>query len=254
MNMNEFQLVSDIHLDANSMYIHDFSDIVTPTARILVICGDTCTHKFRTSETATNFFHYLYERWDVIIEVLGNHDMWGLDYKDNSHMFGAYTHNVNDKHIIVNNVALVYGDITFHCSTLWSKIDKKHEQYISRAMNDYHHIKKFTTHESTHEHNSNVNWLGDSLHTSTTKYNVVVTHHNPSFSMVNDKYIGSSINSAFTTNLDYMIKSCDMDVWVCGHSHDTYDHLINNVRCVRNPVGYLKYEKTRFNNKLIIKL
>jgi hypothetical protein len=73
---------------------------------------------------------------------------------------------------------------------------------------------------------------------------VIITHHVPTFQNYPLKYIGSPLNDAFATDLDYFIESCNADYWVYGHHHAaTEDFLIGNTKVVTNQFGYVHHKE-----------
>jgi Icc-related predicted phosphoesterase len=83
-------------------------------------------------------------------------------------------------------------------------------------------------------------WLVKKLDEPFEGKTVVVTHHLPSARSVSDKYEGSTINPCFASNLDEHFGK--MDLWIHGHTHDSFDYAINGTRVICNPRGYWKKE------------
>jgi predicted phosphodiesterase len=65
-----------------------------------------------------------------------------------------------------------------------------------------------------------------------------MTHHLPSFKLINEKYKNSKLSSLFATDLEDIIKKYKIDYWICGHSHNKNNIQINNTILTLNPVGY----------------
>lgn len=73
---------------------------------------------------------------------------------------------------------------------------------------------------------------------SSTKKNVVVTHHAPSAKSIAPKLSEELTSAAYASHLDEMIKANNIDVWIDGHVHNSCDYNVGNTRIVCNPRGY----------------
>ena len=91
---------------------------------------------------------------------------------------------------------------------------------------------------------------------------VVITHHTPSPKSVHPRYAGDALNAAFSSNLEHlMIGSKAPALWIHGHTHDSYDYVVNGcTRVVANPRGYtgrygaVGQENALFNPGLVIEV
>ena len=68
---------------------------------------------------------------------------------------------------------------------------------------------------------------------------IVATHHVPSFSLMSDEFVGSTINGAFTVELGNFIADSRINYWIYGHSHRNIDKTIGATKCVGNQLGYV---------------
>lgn len=75
---------------------------------------------------------------------------------------------------------------------------------------------------------------------------VVVTHHLPSMNSVADRFKQSLLSAAFASNLDHLVAKADL--WIHGHTHDSFDYRIGKCRVVCNPRGYPDRLKNRYEN------
>ena len=88
---------------------------------------------------------------------------------------------------------------------------------------------------------------------STAKHKVVITHHVPSFQLSAPEFEGSTLNGAFTVELEDYIKDCGIDYWIYGHSHRNIEKTIGKTRCVSNQLGYvIANEHLTFKQESII--
>ncbi|CAH6420379.1 Hypothetical protein HVR_LOCUS1177 [uncultured virus] len=80
-------------------------------------------------------------------------------------------------------------------------------------------------------------------------YTVVITHHLPSYKLIDGKYADNPLNSFFANHLDELVAKAD--IWCCGHSHSSAQAIVGTCRCYLNPVGY-SGESTGFNQNILI--
>ncbi len=72
---------------------------------------------------------------------------------------------------------------------------------------------------------------------------------------MNQEFIGSPINGAFTSELDGFIADSKVNYWIYGHSHRNITKQIGKTQCVCNQLGYVKaLEHLYFKRDAIIEL
>jgi len=227
-------VLSDLHLE-----FADYDEPL-PEADVLVLAGDISTpnHFFRWCE----FVAKCNSHYEHVIEIDGNHTAYGGSIEDFDHS------QVKEK----------IGDVTFIAATLWSGPDSK-DAY--RFINDGSAIHGFTWDWMLNRHEKDLAFIERSLKDSSGK-TVVVTHHMPSKQCVDDKYKSpqfETVNKAFYADLDWLIDKYRPDVWICGHTHSSFDKLHTNgkTRLVCNPRGYCRFgmkENGNFNPRKTIEL
>ncbi len=72
------------------------------------------------------------------------------------------------------------------------------------------------------------------------KCDVMITHVNPSFDEehIDKKYHNNHTNTFFTFDGSKYYKNGTMKYWLFGHTHDTIEYEIDNVKFLCNPLGY----------------
>ena len=229
--------VSDLHLDfpinVSRVLNGDIDNV--HNADVLVIAGDTCEHDKRQS--LKHVFEHLQSQYSFIIEIPGNHNYWSMNYNNKKHkqMFESFQHWEADNHVYVNNTTVYIDDIAFVCSCLWSKINYEEQVEIQHTMNDYAFIKNFVTMDSMCVHKRSAKFLQQELQKPGKK--IVVSHHLPSYQLIDPCYVHETTNSAYASSLEHMF-DCDFEFWIHGHSHSRVDEMILDRRFVRNPLGY----------------
>lgn len=141
------------------------------------------------------------------------------------------------------NQVVRIDDTDFILSTLWSRINSADEYFVWKGMNDFYGIlyngHRFTTEDFNAEHVKCLAFIQKSAAESTAKHIVVVTHHLPTMEVVAEQHRGSSLNSAFATELGNYIADSRIDVWIYGHSHTNIRTEINGTKILCNQMGYV---------------
>ena len=84
-------------------------------------------------------------------------------------------------------------------------------------------------------HRRELAWLAGELEACEGK-KVVVTHHGVHPSLVHERFQGSDINGGFVSDLSALLPMAD--VFIGGHVHNSFDHMVGSTRLVVNPRGY----------------
>lgn len=174
----------------------------------------------------------------------------------------GHIHFLNNKMILHNGVYIIG-------SPLWTFVDDSYKKnYI--YMNDYNYIKNFTVDHSNELYKQSYDFIKNSLETiklNTYSLNesqneksnknqtkcIVITHHLPSFELINKKYKNmTDINIFFASKSDDLI-NIPVNYWIYGHTHTKSLHEINGVKLLCNPKGYPS-EHSGYSNECIIEL
>jgi Icc-related predicted phosphoesterase len=99
-------------------------------------------------------------------------------------------------------------------------------------------------------------WLSKKLRETHDGPTVVVTHMAPSMESIADRFADDKVFAAFTSRLDGMIGQADL--WIHGHTHDSFDYQVGGCRVVCNPLGYQKrngnLENPKFDPALTVEI
>ena len=235
------QIISDLHLDFSDNLVWAYTNL-KPIADTLLIAGDTCEYKRSLREQYHDKF---FSQWKTVIEVPGNHDYYGFHAieEHQKHCYEMYGSN----HHYVNNDYVDLSDVRIICSTLWTKISPHNHQIIKRGMSDYSAIYNYTIEENNRNNEMSVAFLKRTLESSKDKKCIVLTHHLPLWNTVNERYKDHELNEAYANDMTEIITDYNdiIHYWVHGHSHDHIEKKCGNTTCIRNPVGYIKYNEGR---------
>ena len=190
------RVYSDLHLEFGKFRV---PSTVTEKEETLVLAGD-----ISVGLRAKNWINMLSSRFKHIVYVFGNHEYYSnnMDEVNSRWANSVMPDNVH----ILQNQSVVLDGVKFIGSTLWTDFDG--ENYFSmqtavNTMHDYQVIENYTPERQLELYKENKAFIIRELETPYEGPIVVVTHHLPSFSLVNERYIGKDINGAYASNMDY---------------------------------------------------
>ena len=243
----KIQIISDLHLE--------FGDISVPMVDrdLLIIAGDLDFGKKPIT--------FIKEQLKIspVIYILGNHEFYHQDYDE---IMDFWKKIKIANFYFLENSAVELNGIRFLGAILWTDMNQGNNLVINAAkvgLNDFHVIRKdnrkFTPEDSIILHNQSVKWLKSELKKKFNGKTVVITHHLPSYLSVHKKYEKSPINPCFYSDLNNLIKKFKPNLWIHGHTHDSFDYVLDKTRIVCNPHGYLNYEQNKkYDPSMIIEI
>jgi predicted phosphodiesterase len=251
-------VLSDLHLE--------FSDFPTPNLEtdVVILAGDI---GLRTSgvDWASRMFAN-----KQVIYVAGNHEFYRLDRAE-------VLHNLRDKcdefgfHFLENRSVTLFDasrqlPIRFLGTTLWTdfmlfgaKLQNHCMDAGRRCLNDFRLIRDddgiFSVEKSISLHKESLMWLCNELNKPFDGKTVVVSHHLPSTQSVALRFKDDPLSACFASELSHLFGL--MDLWVHGHTHDSFDYQMNGTRVVCNPRGYVRTgyaENVDFDPSLVVEV
>ena len=243
----KIQYMSDIHLEfeQNALFFRDNMEI---TAEYLIIAGDFFVFNKKLTPLQKEIISKLSKSYKKVMIVFGNHEFYAgylLNPVRNKGMV-KLEHNIE----YLYNQKVIIDDVTFLFSTLWSKIPSTCEKKMI-AINDFNLIKVFpytniTVPYFNHEHENCALWIKKLVKSLTNTKIVVVSHHVPSYSLLDQQHENSSLNCAFATDMDDYIEQSNIAYWIYGHSHfNAPEKKIGNTTLLTNQLGYTHLENTK---------
>ena len=131
--------------------------------------------------------------------------------------------------------------------TLWTNFRGTSDILIpalaSRSINDWVRIPQFR------DHRDSKSWLTP-IHlyraqrsmllrlAETNNIDIVVTHFPPLILSEHESYEGDRLNPYFVNDDPELVEAVNADLWVHGHTHNSFDYIHGNTRVVCNPGGY----------------
>uniref|UniRef100_A0A6C0AE87 Calcineurin-like phosphoesterase domain-containing protein n=1 Tax=viral metagenome TaxID=1070528 RepID=A0A6C0AE87_9ZZZZ len=249
-----FQVYSDLHLEHYRGKIPE----IEPKADYLILAGDIATPS--TMKILEKFLKYCSTKWQKVFYICGNHEFYGgediiklkEDYRTLCSNF-SNVHFLDNEYIIVDGIA-IYGFIGWTpldkfiirdgydvlCDFDNIKIEKKYmtpKMMVDMSKSDLELFKTFIDKVNNEE------IICDSV--------LIISHFPP----IRDgtsapEYTGNELQAYFSW--ENMMKICGISckkikTHVSGHTHWSYDFMIEGIRYISNQMGYPK-ERVKFND------
>lgn len=233
---------SDLHLEffkkMNPIWV---KSLIKRDADILVLAGDI---GYPSTQLYKDFLIEINPMFKRTYLITGNHEYYSdKSIEENNQIIKNIIkyNNLSNIKILLNDSEDFEG-YRFIGSTLWSKI--VNPKYL---INDFKCIKNMTIDKYNDLHKESVYFIESTIKESELPV-IVITHHLPSYSLNDPKYVScSDYNQCFSSELDYLITS-PIIAWFYGHTHTGSLKEINGVKMCCNPIGYPdEQEKPDFN-------
>jgi predicted phosphodiesterase len=270
-------IVSDLHLELTRGWDLPSGE-ARPDFELLIVAGDLIPK-------AERGVRWLLERVTdrPVIYVMGNHEGYGCDLGRTLEkaMAAAAGTNVH----VLENKTLRIGDVVFAGATLWTDFALNGDAHgamitAGNRMNDFKKIRisnyeqRFLPHHALTRHFKSVAFLRDEMRKPRGDDRlVVVTHHAPVRQMSPEAQRPESdraLDPAYRSDLTRLMVSAPddgrgalrpADLWLYGHTHESFDAVIGDTRVVSNAKGYgpwMPRERTwdnpDFNERFIIEI
>ena len=232
----------------------------TDKETVALVAGDIgLAHR---QDTWLKVVSILAKRFLAVIYVEGNHFFYHNDFFGRIHELKAKLSFPKNVHFLENESVEVNG-VLFVGATLWTDFlgkDFFKMQYARKNMNDFELIKKadgtrLMPEETVDLFQESKRYIFETLSTAGDRKTVVVTHHGVSPLSIHERFRGDSLNCAYMTDISNEIIDHGPDLWVHGHTHNSFDYPLGKTRVVVNPYGYKDVETNpKFNKQLVIEL
>ena len=248
----KLQILSDLHLEFSNLLLSETD------ADVIVLPGDIWK--------GDAGIYWARSTWPnkPIVYVAGNHEYYGKNRFETLAKLRIAARETGVH--FLDNEEVIIDKVRFLGATLWTDFELNADKFIdivtaSNNLNDFRVIHKGKAHFSPMDsillHEQSIAWLTKKLtnepHDGET---VVVTHHLPSMLSVAERFKGDSLSACFASNLDHLLGYSNL--WVHGHTHDSFDYTVSGTRVVCNPRGYCLYEgggeNFGFNPNLVVEV
>jgi predicted phosphodiesterase len=188
-----------------------------------------------------------------VLYVPGNHEFYGGSIVGTVARLKALCAGTR-VHVLDGDEVRI-GPIRFLGATLWTDFllygdgegRSTAVEAAFRSMRDFQRIHLdeektalFTPLDSATLFGHHAAWLGARLAKPHDGPTVVITHHAPSAKSIHPRFAGSALNACFVSNAEQLLDGSRAALWVHGHTHDSFDYVVNGVRVVCNPRGYAR--------------
>jgi predicted phosphodiesterase len=252
--MLRIRVLSDLHLE--------FGDWTPAPVEcdVLVLAGDIHQGVAGLAWARRNFP-------DIpIIYVPGNHEFYEHDWDQLPGNLAKIAADL-DIHLLDRGETEI-GGVRFLGCTLWTDFDLFGEDRRGDAMTaaaktlfDYRLIRSagrlIEPLQTRARHMADRSWLEAQLAIAPAgrwRATVVVTHMVPTFRSTAERFRTQLLSAGFASHLDSLVEKAN--IWIHGHTHDSYDYRLNGCRVVCNPRGYkqraMTFENRRFDSEMVI--
>ena len=205
----------------------------------------------------------------TVLYVAGNHEFYGGSIPGTIAELKARSDGTNVR-VLYNEDAHVQG-VRFLGATLWTDFrlfgpGERCAIAIGEAqklIRDFSRIRfdgdgrLFTPADSRALFDSQTRWLERKLAEPYPGPTVVITHHAPSPRSIHPRFADSLLNACFVSDAEKLLDGRRVGLWIHGHTHDSFDYVVNGTRVVCNPRGYARdgvNENARFDPQLTIEI
>lgn len=235
----KLNILSDLHIG--------FSALDTPLndADVVVLAGDVGPPR-----QAAQWAMRLHK---PVIFVLGNHEFYGSSIDVAAAELKRLCAGT-PIHVLDNDEVVIDG-VRFIGSTLWTDFmlfgdgAERAAAIVEaqRLMRDFSRIRidaptgvLFTPDHAARLFERNAAWLARRLDVPHAGPTVVVTHHAPSRRSIHPRFADSPLNACFVSDAEHLVGADRAQWWIHGHTHDSFDYVLNGTRVICNPRGYAK--------------
>jgi predicted phosphodiesterase len=234
----KLNVLSDLHLSLGAL------DVPRNDADVVILAGDIA----RPVEAVA----WACGLRKPILYVPGNHEFYGGSVDATLDELKALSAGTNVR--VLDDDAVALDGIRFLGTTLWTDFllfgrDQRDAAMREgqRFLRDFTRIRAsddpltpFTPEDAAARFDRHSRWLQAQLDQPFDGPTVVITHHAPSRASIHPRFAGSVLNACFVSNAEHLLGGDRVQLWVHGHTHDSFDYVVNGTRVVCNPRGYAR--------------
>lgn len=250
----KLHVLSDVHLSLGAL------EPPSTAADAVVLAGDVA----RPKEAVAWSLRFA----KPVFYVAGNHEYYGGSIAGTMAELKRLCAGTPVR--VLDSEEAFFGGVRFLGTTLWSDFrlfgaGEKRAAAIGEAqrlIRDFARIRLgeaderlFTPADSAALFDDQAGWLQRKLAESHAGPTVVITHHAPSPRSIHPRFADSLLNPCFVSDAERLLDGHRARLWIHGHTHDSFDYVVNGTRVVCNPRGYARNgvdENSRFDPRLTI--
>ena len=263
--------ISDLHLEFSEGNMR-LNELPTDKDTVLILAGDIGLGS--KPHTYLDFFEQKANRFRDVIYIMGNHEHYKASFPTTYGRVKDTLAEFVNVHVMEKE-SIVIDDTVFITATLWTDMNKGNPFCIESSkemMNDYHSIrhgtnaepwkKKLHPFDTIEDHLNAKHYIFTEIQKHKDKKVVVISHHLPSYMSLAKEFKGDtsegSLNGAYASELYEDIADTKPDVWIHGHTHSSFDYMLEDTRVICNPRGYHSlsgnYLNFDFNEELLLEV
>jgi predicted phosphodiesterase len=252
----KLHILSDLHLSLGALAIPENE------ADVVILAGDIARPREAVG-WALGFAK-------PVLYVPGNHEFYGGSIAGTVDVLKQLCAGTSIR-VLDNDEAIIDG-VRFLGTTLWTDFmlfgdGEKRAAAIGKALSFMRDFKRihvgeepealFTPAHSAAMFDVHARWLDGKLAEPFAGPTVVITHHAPSPKSIHPRFEDSLLNACFVSDVERLIDGSRARLWIHGHTHDSFDYVLNGTRVVCNPRGYAKdgiSENPRFDANFLVEI
>jgi hypothetical protein len=235
----KLNILSDLHLSCGALPLPEND------ADAVVLAGDLARPKEAIAWARSLAKPVFY--------VAGNHEFYGGTIAGTLAELKRLCAGTNVR--VLDNDEIAVDGARFLGTTLWTDFmlfadSSKRAAAIEEALGliaDFRRIRLgetdprlFTPADSAALFEAHADWLDRKLSEPHPGPTVVITHHAPSPRSIHRRFEDSLLNPCFVSDAERLIDIGRVQLWIHGHTHDSFDYRLKGTRVVCNPRGYAK--------------
>ncbi|MEJ8839099.1 metallophosphoesterase [Ramlibacter sp. AN1133] len=249
----KLHIVSDLHLSQAGLALP------ATDADLIVLAGDIARPREAVAWATGLGKPALY--------VPGNHEFYGGSLEGRIAELRALTDGTPVR--LLHDEEIVIDGVRFLGTTLWTAFrlpDLPQQDAAERAatsfMRDFARIRLREGDEAllrsgdcTALFERHSRWLRGRIAQPHAGPTVVISHHAPSVRSIHPRFAGSPVNLCFVSDAEELLHG--VDLWIHGHTHDSFDYRVGATRVLCNPRGYVRegvQENARFDPALVVEV
>ena len=234
------QIASDLHLEFYPIHLPPQSAFrPVPDRDVLVLAGDIGrglqAREFVLRELARS----------PVIYVPGNHEYYGMQSRET---IDADWRQLADQHeglhyLVAEGVEIDgvrFWGAPWH-TDLWGAYEREavwEVEEVRQSVNDFQFPYDSCGEWSVRAHVEAHAAQTELLRAQAQKVDVVITHWPPTLQAMHPKFKGDALNPYFYNDADKLMCHIGAQLWIGGHTHESWDCQVGITRCVGNPAGY----------------
>lgn len=188
-----------------------------------------------------------------VLYVAGNHEFYGASLAGTARALREASAGTQVR--VLDDEQVVIGGVRFLGTTLWTDFllfgdgegRARAQVEAQRFMRDFSRIfvddeqrQPLSPQHSARLFERHAAWLAQRLAEPHAGPTVVITHHAPARGSIHPRFAGSPVNACFVSDAQALLGADRVQLWIHGHTHDSFDYRVNGTRVVCNPRGYAR--------------